>query len=358
MRDLSFKELKQIYNKKGKNCGDFGYIFKPKHKENRVITGVKHETVFYPNMKLNGKTIYNVKGTISTIQDPVYYEEWIPDQLLPLRCHRFSCCICRPGQKIKVYNRTVQEICQNNMNFHYIQTFPGNWLRKEIPFYESYKIMNKENSKLRRIINYELKKLKKGIKTRSVNPIIAKGYKTNEYELKMISFPRAQTKPEGNNPIGFCHLHNIVNIPLNVHWISEKIIKNDLKLGKPYITKNHDVADYLINDFWNDQEWYIPFGQRHYITTENIHLNPGKYEYMDPNNIIYRNQDLNTCLNNEDFIKYIEWDLNTRGHNLPFEEYVNQFYENIGSNQNIDPIVRNKINYNEIIEDIIGGDNR
>jgi hypothetical protein len=349
----TFVELTKIYNSKGKNCGEFGYIFQPKHKENRVITNTKYEPVFIKKMMYQGKTVYNVKGTYATLQDPVYYEDWIPDRLIDLKCHRYCCSSCRPGLKNKLHNNIVREVCQNNLNYHFIVTAPGGLYRKETQYYDSYKIMMYEFKKLKRNIRYELTKLQKGIKTRSENPVLKPGYPYDELQLKMITLPRAQSKPIENNPAGFCHLHNITNLPLNIDWLEEKISKNSYRIGYQFIRENQNVADYLCLDYFKDPEWYIPFKQKHYITTENLHLNPGQYMYIEPGNILYRNQDLTTYLNDNEFKKYIEWDLNQRGYNLPFEEYVNQFYESLGSNNEVDPIIRKQLSQNEIIKNML-----
>jgi len=352
-KNISFNQLKQNYNRKGINCGEFGYIYQPQHNEIRVITGTEYKKIFIKKMYHNGKPIYDVRGTTATIKDPVYYEEWIPERLMDLKCHRYSCCVCRPGLKNKLHNNIVREVCQNDLNYHFIVTAPGGLYRKNTQYFDSYKIMNYEFNKLKRIINYELNKLKKGIKTRSNNPVLKPGYKVNDLELKMITLPRAQASPEENNPIGFCHLHNIVNLPLNNDFLEEKISKNSYRIGYRFITQNNNVAEYLCKDFFNDPEWYIPYGQKHYITTENLHINPGQYDYMQPGNILFLRKDLNTYFENEDFLKYIEWDLNVRGHNLPYYEYVSKFYDKIGSNEPIDPIVRKQLNINEIIKDLL-----
>ena len=304
-------------------------------------------------MYFQGKPIYNVKGTTATIKDPVYYDEWIPDRLLKLKCRRYSCVNCRPGLKNKLHNHIIREVCQNNLNYHFIVTFPGNWLRKEIPYYDSYKILNYEFNKLKHRIQYELTKLKKGIKTRSKNSLLKPGFKINDYEFKNICLPRAQSRPQDNNPIGYCHLHNITNLSLNIDWLEEKISKNDYKIGYQFIKENQSVADYLCKDFFTEGEWIIPIGNRHYNTTENIHINPGQYELMDPDNILFLRKDLNTYFEEEDFLNYVEWELSTRGIELPYQEYVNQFYEKLGSNQSVDPIVRKQISINEIMKDLL-----
>jgi len=130
------------------------------------------------------------------------------------------------------------------------------------------------------------------------------------------------------NPIGFCHLHTLINCPINNKWIYEKVEKNNYKLGYNFIRENQAVADYLCKDFYDNDEWVIPFNTRHYRSSRNIKIN---MEYKKDENITF----IPAYLNDYEILgnsttKYEVFGKTFKVKNnkiLPFEEYIKQFAE-------------------------------
>jgi len=345
MANISFEQLKQIYNKPGIKCGRIGYLFQPSHKEIKPFIRQKNIEKYKPIMKIKNKVYYNVKYINYELLEPEYYEQYINDRLVKLRCKLYSCCLCRPYLKSALHLKIIREVCQEELNYHLIVTFPGSWLRNITDYSKSYKILTNEFRKLLLLIIYELYKTEKGLRSYTNNPVLKPGYKVDlnkGLELKMIILPRAQSNPKPGNPIGFCHLHIITNLPLNIDFLEEKISKNDYKIGYQFIRENQSVAEYLCKDYFDDQEWYIPFELKHYRTTRNLHINPS---------ITNKGSDELLFLTHD--IKFIEKELLKKGYNLPFENQVRRFYDLTEIDNPIDNIVRNKTNYYDIIKELI-----
>jgi hypothetical protein len=213
------------------------------------------------------------------------------DKLFQIQCKQYSCKKCRPMLKKDLHDKTAQAVDNNELNYHMIITFPGIEKRRKITYDQSYKIMNKDWDKLRYVIKYKYP------------------------DFKYILFPRAQTDPMPGNPIGYCHYHIIHNKTIDKKWLDDKTKK--YTLGYTFLRYNEDVAGYLHNDFYIDDEWIIPFEIKHYRTTRDIMINPGQGNKMDQDNM-YFSKNMN--------IQEIEKSINEKySRILPFEEYMYQF---------------------------------
>jgi hypothetical protein len=172
-----------------------------------------------------------------------------------------------------------------------IITFPGNAARNKIPYHQSYPIMNNDWNKLCKVIKYRYP------------------------DYKYILFPRAQSKPIENNPIGYCHFHVIHNKRIPKPWLDNKCKR--YTLGYTFLRYNEDVADYLHRDFYDDDEWIIPFNIKHHRSSRSILI---RHQYKaNPDNIIF----MPTAK-----ISTIEHTVNEHYTRiLPFEEYISQFIQ-------------------------------
>ena len=314
MKNQTFEELKEYYNTKNRGCGTGGKVYIPvktvikttipkgrdivkkitfKNKTEMISCG---EAYRYINRE-GKEEIF--KDIITKLPDPQYERITQKEQLYDVRCNNFSCVKCRSRLKSELHRKIIAEVYRNDLNYHQIITAPGGLYRKNTEWWMSYKIMLYEFHKLIRAINYEIKREREGKETRSKNNLLKNGFEMPEYDFAYITLQRAQTHPKENNPIGFCHLHNIINFPINVKWIEEKIKKNNYKIGYNFIRENQSIAEYLCNDFMKDDEWIIPYGRRHYNTSQNVKVNVAQGYKMEEGMKYYKNTDL----------KFIEDDL-------------------------------------------------
>jgi len=189
-------------------------------------------------------------------------------------------------------------------------TVPGIEFRKKVTWVQSYPILNHETNKLLHCIYHEietLKKIQNGYKIkrkrRMQESFLKDGQDLPKDDIAMIILPRAQSKPKEKNPIGYAHNHVLTNYSLNKHWIEEKIASNHYQLGHTFIRENQDIADYLCNDFLNDDEWVIPQNMKHYRSTRNVKINISGGNKMDdgdtffnaisvPNDTFFRTNDM------------------------------------------------------------------
>jgi len=219
------------------------------------------------------------------------------DKLYRASCNHFSCMSCRKSLKKDLHDRVCQQVDSHELNYHMIITFPGKQAREKIPYYQSYPIMNYDYKKLAMVIKYKYP------------------------DFKYIKFPRAQANPIKGNPAGYCHFHVIHNTKINKNWLDNKCKK--YTLGYTFLRFNEDVAGYLHNDFYIDDEWTIPLTLKHYSSSRNIIINSGQGYALDPDTIYYTS--------NASF-EFIEKDiLDKYGRLLPHEEYLKKFTQIIGS---------------------------
>jgi hypothetical protein len=329
---ISFNELKEQYNQKKRGCKKWlGKSYIPGKIEHRHLQQLNYKEKNIKFMEINGKKMYDVHFYEIENQGLKHYPVYKNERIIYRSCKNFICVDCRKKLKKELHENILREIYRLNMDTHMIFTFPGLSLRLKNDYKKSYKMVNNDFNKLIKRLNYYYDRIINNKKIRLKNNL----FHNNEIpldELAYICLPRAQAKPEGNNPAGFCHLHVIMNWTLNVHAIEEIIKKNNYKLGYVFVRKNQSVADYLCKDYFDDDEWVIPKLVKHYHTSKNVIINIGKGIKIDNDVKIYKKQS----------IKEIEKDLNNNVNNyqvfgktlivknpliLPFEEYVKQFYD-------------------------------
>lgn len=214
------------------------------------------------------------------------------NQLLRLTCDQYSCARCRPHLKKDLHDKICQQVDGNELRFHFILTFAGNKTRELVDYWDSYTIMNYIWNKLRGVIRRKYP------------------------NYKYIIFPRAQANPKPGNAPGYCHFHTIHNERIPKTWLDDKIKKYS-ELGYSFLRYNEDVAGYLHNDFYNDDEWTIPYNVKHYRSSRDIKINPGLGYAMDPDNLL-----LPKAMRPLEAEKLI---LSKYNRVLPFEEYLYQF---------------------------------
>jgi hypothetical protein len=364
MKDISFAKLKENYNTINRGCGTgkFGKIFLP---SKRIIKTVqpKERISHIVHLSKKKKIAYGL-GQASDVELPIYekfpavnIEEFQKDRLIDVLCNNWSCKRCRSILIKKLHENILREIYRNDMKYHLVVTAPGGLYRKNTPYYKSYSIMTKEFEKLMNRIRYELNKLKEGKKTRSNSNLIRHDNDLSECDFAYIVLPRAQAHPEKNNPRGFCHLHLILNLPINKNWIEEKIKKNNYKIGWTFIRENQELADYLCKDFFEDDEFIIPYGHRHYNSSRNVIINIAQGYKLEEGMKFYKTHDLN-FIEKELDNQIITYDIYGNSLNvnnsltLPFEEYVKRFVDayKLIENNNV-----NKISLYVIYDRILQG---
>lgn len=241
------------------------------------------------------KDKYDSKGFRCESGSAGYVYSYKYDRLLRIPCNNYSCKKCRPRLKHELHDNVCQIVDSNNLNYHMIITFPGSHIRKQIPYYQSYSSMSKDWNRLRNVIKYRYP------------------------DFNYIVFPRAQADPKPGNPIGYCHYHVIHNKEINKDWLESKTKK--YALGYTFLRFNEDVAGYLHNDFYIDDEWIIPKNIKHYRSSRNLILRPGQGYQMDSDSIYFpRGIKINKI---EEIIN------NKYQRPLPFEEYIIQFSKTI-----------------------------
>jgi len=217
------------------------------------------------------------------------------DSLFDLNCKQYTCKHCRPALKKDLHDKVCMQVDGFELNYHMVITFPGNDYRNKIDYSNSYRIMNRDWNKLRGVINYYYP------------------------GFKYIIFPRAQANPKPGNPRGYCHFHVIHNKKIDKEWLDKKCDK--YMLGYTFLRFNEDVAGYLHNDFYSDDEWVIPFNVKHYRSSRCIKINPGLGYEKDIDNIYFTA--------NADYISIENSIIDKYNRCLPFVEYVKMFYCNI-----------------------------
>ena len=328
MANISFEKLTKIYNTKNIKCGNIGWVYIPKNTRN-----IYHKPIFIGYEKKHKKIVIDSKGNRLNNVDydqPKYLENYtetnvtFEDTLLKVPCNNFSCSVCRPYLKNKLFINLLREIYINNISNHFIITFPGKPLRIKINYEKSYPIMLYEWDKLLHRINYTIDRLRNNKELRYKNSFLVEGEKLpNERDFAYICLPRSQNNPTENNPIGFCHLHNMINLPINKDWIDEIINKNQYQMGFTYIVENQDILDYMFNDFLKDNEWIIPFGQRHYNSSRNVIINRvDKKSCEDYKFYAKRNYCLDSKQNFIENMKFIDNDLSKDNKILPYNAMV------------------------------------
>lgn len=236
------------------------------------------------------------------------------DKLIKLDCGSVTCGKCRPSVKKQLHEDIVRQAEQLQLNQHFIITSPGKQFRNEHTYVDSYRIQEYEWNKLNGVIQY------------------------HHPDFQYIRLPRAQTSPTADNPIGFSHQHILTNRPqrveheykdgklvrtiptnddLSFQWLDEK--RKKYQLGFVWIRQNQNVAEYLANDFFHDDEWIIPIGKNHVATSRDIVLRPyGSYKGQ-PDNIYFAPAAPAPLIEKTIGARY--------GRSLPFEEYVKQFHD-------------------------------
>lgn len=237
------------------------------------------------------KDVYNSRKPLCEKGYSGYVYHYSSDRLSRLPCSSYSCKACRPKLKRQLHDDVCQLVDSNNLSYHMVVTFPGNDLRRILDYSDSYFFMSYDWNKLRLVLKYKYP------------------------DFKYILFPRAQADPKPGNPAGFCHYHIIHNTHIDKDWLDSKTKK--YTLGYTFLRHNEDVAGYLHNDFYVDDEWVIPFGLKHYRATRDLIVRPGQGYMMDQDSIAFPKG--TTLSRVEDII------LSKYGRLLPFDEYLKLF---------------------------------
>jgi hypothetical protein len=322
-----FNYLKGFYNRRNKGCGKghYGKIYMPKNTSTEIIyPSYKEKTVVCnPPKKIikNGKELYVTKYTVPVF-DTFDIEEnvTVENNILNYLCNNWSCGYCRRILKNKLFNDCLTAVNQFNIKYHLILTSLGSDFRSKHYWYESYPIMSKEWHKLLRRINFAIWKLNNKKFWPYQNYLLDDKYEVELTDsLSYLRFIRSQNNPIKNNPIGFSHNHIGINLPLNKKFIDEIIEKNNMKLGFSYVAENQRFLEYLTGDFFTDEEYVIPFKNKHYTCSRDIIAR-----------VISANQKYDGSIPfgkkaSFEFMDLYMW----KNHNqmLPFEEYVKRFYE-------------------------------
>lgn len=239
------------------------------------------------------KNLYSSKNFLCEKDYFGYLYSYRKNTLYRLNCSQYSCAKCRPHLKHQLHDNVYQQVKFNDLNTHMVMTFGGSALRKEVSYWDSYQFMNDGWYLLRKVIKYKFP------------------------DFKYIIFPRAQANPIKNNPPGYCHFHVIHNKRIDKTWLESKLKK--YRLGYSFLRHNEDVADYLHNDFFNDDEWIIPFNVKHYRSSRDIVINGSQGYCKDPDDILFPRSTKKDQIEHTLKTKYSRI--------LPFEEYLKQFVE-------------------------------
>lgn len=183
------------------------------------------------------KKIYNKQNYYCEKLGKLY----IPDEnkLIDITCNRLSCEICRPKLKDILHKEIVKNVYSFDLQKHFIITSEGKEFREKYNYEQSYYFMNHQWNKFRKLINYHYP------------------------NLIYVLLPRAQKT-------GYCHYHILTNKYIDWKFLNKK--RKRYGLGYVSIQKNKDVAEYLANDYFNDNEWFIPLNIRHYRSSREIKL--------------------------------------------------------------------------------------
>jgi hypothetical protein len=339
--EYDFETLKQEYNSKKLGCGSWlGKVYIPGHIEFKDLPKIDKKQHNKKIVKFaDGSTGYNVNFQTLKLLDPESYSEYIPDKIKDIRCKSWVCKPCRNINKNNLHQNILREVYRLGLTNHMVITFPGLYDRLIFGFKKSYKMVNNDFNKLVKCMRRQYNKLKSGKKSNYKNNLFHNN-EIPEDELAYIYLPRAQTQPKDNNPIGFCHLHVILNWKINVHWVEECIDRNGYELGFCFIRENQSVADYLCKDFFEDDEFIIPKKIRHYNCSRNVKINVSDgFTITDGSRTLLN---LNKVENKNTLIEVLEDQLKNNYTNyeifgkklkvedpkiLPFEEYLKQFVD-------------------------------
>ena len=218
------------------------------------------------------------------------------DKITRFSCNQWSCKPCRKAKKRDLHHGIIQAVNQQDLNNQIILTFPGIETRKKFNYEQSYPIMSHEWHKLLNLL------------------------KRKQPGLSYIVLPRSQNNPFPGNPAGYCHYHIFTNKPFTKTWITNQIKRNNYILGKPFCNKNKDLSDYLMTDFYIEEEWAIPENVRHYNCSQDLKLNPGQGYEKDPDNIYFGAKASLSLMETAIYSKYKRL--------LPFVEYIKLFATN------------------------------
>lgn len=177
------------------------------------------------------------------------------NKLVDIGCNRWYCNECRPILKNKLYFDILRNIYSFKLDKHFIITCEGKKFREKYTWEESFRYMNRQWPKFRKVIEY------------------------NYGPIDYIALPRSQMN-------GYCHYHLLINKYVDWSFLNKK--RKKYNLGFVSIQKNKDAAEYLATDYWKDHEWIIPKGIRHYRSSRSIKLMD--YSNSDLNKIFFDNK--------------------------------------------------------------------
>ena len=171
-----------------------------------------------------------------------------------LPCLQWQCDRCRKILKRKLYDKIIVADSIFGLDKHTVITVKGKQYRSTHTIKQSFQELHKDFIKLRKVIQYHYGK------------------------FDYIAFLRSQTD-------GYAHYHLLSNKYIPKRFIDKKALKY-ASMGHISIQRNHDIAQYLTNDFWKDHEYVIPENVNHYSCSIEIRpyltLKQDKSEYTIP----------------------------------------------------------------------------
>jgi hypothetical protein len=154
-------------------------------------------------------------------------------------CNKWECSICRPALKHQLYIEILKNVYNFDLQKHFVLTFGGKEQREKYTWWESYYYMNKQWN------------------------LFLKTIKRKYGRISFILFPRAHKD-------GYCHYHILTNKYMSWNWLNKK--RKKYNLGFSSIQENKSIAEYMNNDFFKANEWFIPLGIKRFRTSRDIIL--------------------------------------------------------------------------------------
>jgi len=250
--------------------------------------------------------------------DSITTQIYQPDSIIDQRCNNWACSYCRPGKITALHMDIVHNILRDDiinehsmepLQNHWIWTFPGNEVRKKVTYEESYRITSHEFHNLIKRFMYEFERYRQGKNVRNRIPLLMVYDKNsmdyieynpthNTSDFAYITLSRSQNHPyRADNLPGYDHLHNITNLMPNEAWLNDIIQRNGYIVGYQMIKENKNVAEYLANDFFDDEEFVIPLKQRHCNYSRNLTMHIDDTKLPDGSIVLNRHRTLQNQIN-------------------------------------------------------------
>lgn len=236
----------------------------------------------YNSLKSSGRCYFGNIGSVYNLNKDIVHK---------VSCNNWSCFNCRKKLKWNLYHQIFYYVKNIDLVRHLVLTFDGKNVRDKVSFYDSYGLMMKNWNKYKKRIVYDYG------------------------DFNYILLPRSQYS-------GYCHLHILLDKYIRKDYLKD-IAKDYYGMGWTSINADHDIADYLHKDFFNDYEYWIPKGKKHYITSRGIKfLKHNDYINNNDNVVLLKNKQ-----NKNDYINIFEKMVNEKfGRMLPNSYYISEYY--------------------------------